>query len=495
LQGISTCDWTPDNYHPTWDFRNPFTSQCIGLDQCSEGDSTITHTCNQPTCGAECDDIFDCGNKCIGNVRYYSGICDLLSTCTCSWSTENCDAKDGCYVYETGCEMRDYSCYPNNCDYTYSSRNTDYNDSFVNYCSGSEIRKHKQQHDFYCNGQCSDHTSWVGDQLVQDCNLQDGWYNTTNYQWISSGQCTEKEQRQQEYRDYICSAAACAYSITNTRWIDTGNTRNKPNGTSCNDNLYCTVNDICTNGICGGSARDCSANNLQEIARCDNNPDNYLPTFDYASAFTSTCDEINDRCTIGSYSFTHTCADSTIADDWPLIGGSTRTCTAQCDQNSDCASGLCKSDCTCAQETNPPVITIQSPTNTSYAKISVPLNFTLDKSASWCGYSLDGAANKTLLGCANASLEMVNGSHSIVVYANDSLGNMGSSTKAYFFYCRADLNKDKKIDIFDVVAITALYECRLGYDACYNTTSDLNSDNVIDIYDVVTATSIYDGTC
>jgi hypothetical protein len=34
---------------------------------------------------------------------------------------------------------------------------------------------------------------------------------------------------------------------------------NKSNGTACDDGLYCTVTDTCTNGTCGGVSRDCSS--------------------------------------------------------------------------------------------------------------------------------------------------------------------------------------------------------------------------------------------
>src|SRR5207245_9477480 len=33
----------------------------------------------------------------------------------------------------------------------------------------------------------------------------------------------------------------------------------KANGAVCNDGLFCTVNDSCTNGVCGGSPRSCAA--------------------------------------------------------------------------------------------------------------------------------------------------------------------------------------------------------------------------------------------
>src|SRR5262249_15504766 len=36
-------------------------------------------------------------------------------------------------------------------------------------------------------------------------------------------------------------------------------TPNQPDGSACDDGLFCTVNDTCTAGACGGAARDCSA--------------------------------------------------------------------------------------------------------------------------------------------------------------------------------------------------------------------------------------------
>jgi len=96
---------------------------------------------------------------------------------------ENCNAKDGCYAYSNGCEIRDYYCKSNEegCKYKYSGRHTDYYDDWVNYCKGDEVWKHRLFHDFYCDGgKCKDHTSWRGDQLVENCNDKDGWYNKGN---------------------------------------------------------------------------------------------------------------------------------------------------------------------------------------------------------------------------------------------------------------------------------------------------------------------------
>gem|GEM_PF-394443 len=77
----------------------------------------------------------------------------------------------------------------------------------------------------------------------------------------------------------------------------------------------------------------------------------------------------------------------------------------------------------------PPVIQITSPGNRTYRDAT--LGFTLNRGVQWVGYSLDGQANKTAL----EGTELTNlsqGSHSIVMYANDSAGNMGVSNIVYF---------------------------------------------------------------
>jgi hypothetical protein len=78
-----------------------------------------------------------------------------------------------------------------------------------------------------------------------------------------------------------------------------------------------------------------------------------------------------------------------------------------------------------------PTISIQSPQNTSYGITSVPLSFTVNEPTSWIGYSLDGSANATI--DSNTTLaDLYDGLHSLVLYANDTLGNMGSSSITHF---------------------------------------------------------------
>jgi len=79
--------------------------------------------------------------------------------------------------------------------------------------------------------------------------------------------------------------------------------------------------------------------------------------------------------------------------------------------------------------TVPPLIQITSPGNDTYSKII--LGYTSNRDTSWVGYSLDDKKNVTV----NGEVELTNltqGTHSIILYGNDSSGNMGSSNKVFF---------------------------------------------------------------
>jgi len=79
----------------------------------------------------------------------------------------------------------------------------------------------------------------------------------------------------------------------------------------------------------------------------------------------------------------------------------------------------------------PTQITLLSPVNQVYNESSVDLVFTTNEAVNWTGYSLDGRQNVTVTG--NSTITGIpNGSHSLVVYANDTLGNMGSSETLTF---------------------------------------------------------------
>jgi len=88
-------------------------------------------------------------------------------------------------------------------------------------------------------------------------------------------------------------------------------------------------------------------------------------------------------------------------------------------------------DITITEDTTAPTISILFPENKTYSIKDIPLNFTISESISWVGYSLDGQANVTIAG--NMTLtSLPDGIHYVVVYANDTAGNMGASGTVYF---------------------------------------------------------------
>jgi len=82
-------------------------------------------------------------------------------------------------------------------------------------------------------------------------------------------------------------------------------------------------------------------------------------------------------------------------------------------------------------EATPPAIQILSPENKTYSARGVPLTFTVSEPVLWIGYSLDGAPNSSISGNFTIS-NLLNGTHSVTVCANDTFGNMGRSNTVYF---------------------------------------------------------------
>ncbi len=135
-----------------------------------------------------------------------------------------------------------------------------------------------------------------------------------------------------------------------------------PDDSFCDDGLFCNGVETCdaVNGCQAGIPVDCSANNIEEINTCYNNPDGLDFTLDYRPAFVSQCvDESNNfgYCTAQTNtSISHTC--------------DVLNCNAECDsqhycQDTNCShlngcydgryyvfdnvSNSCLSNCTCEQ--------------------------------------------------------------------------------------------------------------------------------------------------
>jgi parallel beta-helix repeat protein len=84
-----------------------------------------------------------------------------------------------------------------------------------------------------------------------------------------------------------------------------------------------------------------------------------------------------------------------------------------------------------AVDTTPPWVSVVSPENKTYATRNVTLTFMINGSASWSGYSLDGGANVTV--AQNTTLTaLADGSHHLIAYASDAIGNTGKSDTIFF---------------------------------------------------------------
>ena len=77
-------------------------------------------------------------------------------------------------------------------------------------------------------------------------------------------------------------------------------------GATCDDELWCTENDVCSGGVCGGTARECEDDLFcNGVETCDEDNDRCAQGSDPCDdgAFcngTETCDEDNDRCVDGT---------------------------------------------------------------------------------------------------------------------------------------------------------------------------------------------------
>ncbi len=102
------------------------------------------------------------------------------------------------------------------------------------------------------------------------------------------------------------------------------------NDTNCDNGLFCDGEEYCDAVLdCqDGTEINCSTNDLAEIAACDDDSDDNPFTLDFATGFTSTCDEENDQCTTGLYVYIHTCDKN--------------QCNAECESDGDCQATDCE---------------------------------------------------------------------------------------------------------------------------------------------------------
>ncbi len=133
----------------------------------------------------------------------------------------------------------------------------------------------------------------------------------------------------------------------------------------------------------------------------------------------------------------------------------------------------------------PPLISIISPENKTYTT-NTDLKYTTNEPTSWVGYSLDGNASVTILGNTTIA-NLTEGQHTIVVYANDTGGNMGVSPSVSFTVnlhgIPEDLTGNGLVDVDDIFAAALCFGSVKG-DARYDERADIDGNGRIDIMDM-----------
>ena len=88
-----------------------------------------------------------------------------------------------------------------------------------------------------------------------------------------------------------------------------------------------------------------------------------------------------------------------------------------------------------ATDTTPPRITLTSPLNTSYRTNTINVSLSLNEASSWCGYSLNGNSNVSLVSVNstffNYTTSISDGNHIIIVSCNDTSNNFNSTSRRF----------------------------------------------------------------
>lgn len=135
-------------------------------------------------------------------------------------------------------------------------------------------------------------------------------------------------------------------------------------------------------------------------------------------------------------------ANETIDSWWYSLNGGANTSfspnttiTAQEGYNNitvyanDSANNIGSSTVYFTVDTTAPTVSIHSPTATTYSTSSVPLNVSANEAVDSWWYKLNSGANTSFT--PNTTITGSEGSNTLLVYTNDSLGNIGSSSVTF----------------------------------------------------------------
>jgi len=480
-----------------------------GCFECNDTISCTDDTCSAGVCVHTAND-----SKCPGddwfNVSTTYNCCNGTQLCTCQdqeYRNYYCNETTGCNYNTTDTRTVKNNC--NDCGSDY------YCDNGACTPLGECINDANCSHlNDDCNiGKCNNETEQCyldpkiegtactsdGIECTEDvcqsgvCNhisnesrcLEDAWVDNGSIQWVSTGECTEKQQKGQEYRNYYCDAIfGCEHNVTERQWVDTGETRNKSDGTICDDGLFCTDPDTCSAGVCSGTVRDCSdgitctddsCNETNDS--CVNTPDNGNCGAGYYCNETSDCKPIgecivdtncsalSDQCNTGKCNTTTwTC----YADPTPKEGGACDD-GLFCTNPDTCSAGVCSG---IARNCSDGVTcTDDSCNETNDSCVNTP-----DNGNCGAGYYCNETSDCQPIGECTADNDCFD--NQTCSQENYSCMNLNCPEDRYSFnhqcYHICDINRDG-IYINDYNDLMNAYKCFLGIENCNNNYQNWNS--------------------
>ncbi|MBT4165679.1 hypothetical protein HOE04_01425 [archaeon] len=224
---------------------------CNGVESCVDGscvDGSVINFDDRVGCTMDsCDEV----NDVIVNV-VDDGLCQNGDWCD---GVESCDAVLDCQD-EVDPDCSDvYSCSVDSCsEGSVVGDNLgvcDYDTSGCGCLVDGDCDDSNDCTDDFCNAQREcDKTNKINGFVCDDGNL------CTEDDKCSVGVCSGSARDCSSLSDQ-CNDGVCD--------LDDGlcKAEVKINGLSCDDGLFCSVSDVCGNGVCGGSSRDCSSFNDQ----------------------------------------------------------------------------------------------------------------------------------------------------------------------------------------------------------------------------------------
>ncbi|MBI4173652.1 MAG: VWA domain-containing protein, partial [Candidatus Aenigmarchaeota archaeon] len=199
----------------------------------------------------------------------------------------------------------------------------------VSFCSGDNVRQHRELRDFSCSqAVCVSTTSFINDAFVQDCNTLDGNY------------CSGSSSL--ENRNYACNAGQCSYAVTANQSCGVSGWSGGGDTPGFGDDPVCAF----TERLCSGSGPNAACASQVTQQRDFDNLDNASVCIANRQA------KIDYWCNLPSCNSQNPAAGCQ-AGTTQLIDGLSLQCGAQCVTNADCPPLLIADQChfagTCTQ--------------------------------------------------------------------------------------------------------------------------------------------------